>query len=215
MTASRSSPAGPATPAAPASKVFGIGFQKTGTTTLGAMLGRLGYDVAGYHQFRDMAGRADLGWEEVRARGLDLARTHDAAKDTPWPLLYADLDRAFPGARFVHVVREPEAWIRSVVADFKRSDNALHRLIYGVPYPEGHEEVWLERYARHNAEVEAHFAGRPQDYLRLRLEDGLSFSAICPFLGHPVLEDAAPVANTRLKKRAKSLWWRVKRKLQG
>lgn len=194
-------------------KVFGVGFQKTGTTTLGRMLDQLGYRTAGYYQFRDMAKRTDLEWSEVRAHALAIAADYDAAKDTPWPLLYADLDKAFPGSKFIHVIRDRDAWIRSVVGDFGRSGNALHSLIYGVPCPEGHEDVWLARYDRHNAEVSSYFSDRPDDYLQVRLEDGLTYEQICPFLGVPVIEEVVPRLNTRLQKRLKSLWWRIRKKI--
>ncbi|UWQ23183.1 sulfotransferase family protein [Jannaschia sp. W003] len=194
-------------------KVFGIGFQKTGTTTLGRMLNRLGYRTAGYHQFRDMAKKTDLEWSELRARALALASEYDAAKDTPWPLLYRELDEAFPGSKFIHVVRDRDSWIRSVVRDFGRSHNALHSVIYGVPHPEGHEDIWLARYDRHNADVEAYFSDRQDDYLKVRLEDGLSYTQICRFLGVPIVEEATPMANTRRRKELKSLWWRLKQKI--
>lgn len=189
-------------------KVFGIGFQKTGTTTLGVILDRLGYRLAGYNEFRDLAGRATLELPEVEARALEIAQGIDAAKDTPWPVLYERLDTAFPGARFIHVVRDETAWIRSAVKDFGSHPNALHQMIYGVPCPAGHEEIWLERYRRHNAEVTAYFAGRP-DFLSIRLEDGISYETVCGFLGEPLVERGVPKANTRLKKRFKMAWWRL------
>lgn len=189
-------------------KVFGIGFQKSGTTTLGTMLNNLDYRVAGYHAFRDMAARPDLRWADLEERALSIIATRDAAKDTPWPLLYPFLDKHFPGAKFIHVIRDPDAWIKSALRDFADHPNALHRLIYGTPFPKGHEQAWLERYQRHNEEAAAYFADRPGDYLQLRLED-LSYQRICPFLGKPMIAANPPMANTRLKKSLKMLWWKA------
>ncbi|MBO9714844.1 sulfotransferase [Sphingomonas sp.] len=190
-------------------KVFGIGFQKTGTTTLGAILDQLGYRTASYHSFRDFAKKEGVTWEEVKARALKVARDHDAGKDTPWPLLYDFLDREFPGSKFVHVVRKPESWIRSAVHDFKDHPNALHTLIYGVPSPLGNEAVWLERYKRHNEEVAAYFADRPGDYIRFQLEDGIDVPTLCEFLGQPAIDFKPPVANTRMRKTIKMAWWKL------
>lgn len=193
-------------------KVFGIGFQKTGTTSLGTIFDTLGYRVASYHDFRDFATQAEVDWAEVTARALEIAAGVDAAKDTPWPLLYRELDTAFPGSKFIHVTREPEAWIRSAVKDFGDHPNALHQAIYGCPYPRGYEAIWLDRYSRHNEEVAAYFADRPQDYLHLRLEDGVSYEAVCDFLGEPHVGTGVPIANTRARKKMKMLWWRLFKK---
>jgi hypothetical protein len=92
--------------------------------------------------------------------------------------------------------------------------NAIHRAIYGSPYPEGHEDAWLSRYRGHNADVQAYFAERPDDLLVLRLEDGLSFEKVCAFLGKPVVAWGIPVSNTHLKKKFKTLWWRLKKRLR-
>lgn len=186
-------------------KVFGIGFQKTGTSSLGVILKRLGYQVAGYQQFSHFAAREGVTLDELEEHALELARRYDAAKDTPWPLFYRSLDTAFPGAKFIHVTRDREAWIRSAVGDFADHPNMIHQAIYGVPYPKGHEEIWLERYDRHNRDVAAYFADRPGDYLHVRLEDGLTYEAVCRFLGHDVIAADMPVANTRWKKRVKTV----------
>lgn len=178
------------------------------------ILERLGYDLAGYHQFRDMARREvppDRG--EVAARAVALMDRYDGGKDTPFPILFRELDEAFPGARFIHVARDPDAWIASAVRDFGEHPNAMHQMIYGSPHPKGHEAEWLERYLAHDAEVRAHFADRPGDCLFLRLEDGLDVARICNFLGHRTVEMTPPRTNTRLRKRAKMAWWRLRRRL--
>lgn len=194
-------------------KVFGIGFQKTGTTTLGVIFDRLGYRTASYHQFRQFADRDGVTLQEIEAEALKIAVDIDAAKDTPWPLLYQSLDQAFPGSKFIHVTREPEAWIASAVKDFGTHPNAIHQAIYGVPCPAGNEEIWLARYNRHNREVQDYFADRPGDLLSLRLEDGVTFEAVCDFLGEPRVGIGTPRANTRLKKRLKMAWWRLKSRI--
>jgi hypothetical protein len=193
-------------------KIFGIGFQKTGTTTLGVILDRLGYRTAGYYQFRHLAGHEGLTLDALETQALRLAADFDAAKDTPWPLFYEGLDRAYPGSKFIHVTRDPQAWIRSAVKDFGQHPNALHQAIYGVPCPQGHEDIWLARYMRHNAAVRAYFADRPDDCLFLNLEDGISYEAICAFLNRPLVATGVPKANTRLKKRLKMLWWGLKKR---
>ena len=190
-------------------KVFGIGFQKTGTTTLGVIFDRLGYKTAGYHQFRHLAAREGVELSEIEAEVLRIAEEYDAAKDTPWPLFYQSLDCAFPGSKFIHVTRDPDKWIASAVKDFKNHPNAIHQAIYGVSCPKGHEEIWLERYERHNREVREYFADRTEDFLSLRLEDGITYEAVCDFLGEPRVGEGAPKANTRFKKKIKMAWWRL------
>ena len=190
-------------------KVFGVGFQKTGTTSLGTIFDKLGYRVASYHQFRHMADQEDVTMEKITALALKLAMDIDAAKDTPWPLLYRELDVTFPGSKFIHVTRAPEAWIKSAVKDFADHPNAIHTAIYGCPAPLGYEGIWLDRYHQHNTDVASYFKDRPDDYLHLRLEDGVSYESVCDFLGEAEVGQGVPVANTRMRKQIKMLWWRL------
>lgn len=71
-------------------KVFGIGWAKTGTTTLGVCLKRLGFR----HQGQDLSLVHDLQRGDL-SRILDIATRHQVFEDWPWLLLFRELD-AFP-----------------------------------------------------------------------------------------------------------------------
>lgn len=195
-------------------KVFCIGFHKTGTSSLGLALGRLGYRVAGYYLFREMAQRDSVTLEEVRDHAIAVMQDFDAAQDSPWPILYRELDAAFPGSKFIHIERDAHRWIDSAVRDFGEVPNAIRGLIYGSGFPKGHEVQWLDRYERHNAEVRDYFADRPDDFLSLTLEKGeVNWDNVCRFLGEPVPDQPWPHANRRQVKRWKLVWWQILRKL--
>lgn len=142
------------------SKIFGIGFQKTGTKSLGAALEKLSYCVCGPVSAKD----PDIA-KNAPALIHSLVPRYDAFQDNPWPLFYEDLDRRYPGSRFILTVRSPETWIESVVAHFGDHDTPMRRYIYGVGHPEGNEWVFLERYRRHNDEVRHYFRNRSEDYV--------------------------------------------------
>ena len=96
---------------------------------------------------------------------------HDAFEDNPWPILYKQMDKAFPGSKFIATWRDPEAWFSSVERHFGSDSTRMREWIYGSGYgaPAGNRKVYIERYLRHYREVEAYFRDRPGDYLRLDL----------------------------------------------
>ena len=113
---------------------------------------------------------------------LEVADRFDAFEDNPWFLLYRELDRRFPGSKFILTTREDSRWIASATRYYGRSRSNLRRWIYGVDTPAGHEALWLDRYRRHNAEVASYFAGRPRDLLIADWERGDGWSELCAFL---------------------------------
>lgn len=162
------------------SKVFCIGFQKTGTTTMRSALEILGYRVAGHFGVDD---------PEIRANALpgalELAGKYSAFQDNPWPVLFRDLDQHFPGSRFVLTVRDPERWLESVVSHFGGLSTPMREWIYGPGSPRGNEHVYLERFERHNREVREYFSARSGDLLEMDIEAGDGWDSLCDFLDHP------------------------------
>ena len=192
-------------------KVFCIGFQKTGTSSLREALRTLDYRVTG------VFGR-NVKLAELRRRyvemGLEIARDVDAVEDMPWPLMFRELDAAFPDAKFILTVRDTDRWYRSIASHFGDAPYHIQQLTYGddAPAPVGHEARYREVYEAHNAAVLAHFAGRPDALLVMRLEDGDGWDKLCPFLGVPVPD--APFAHTNSSGQRGSLMNRVRRRLR-
>ena len=195
-------------------KIFGIGFQKTGTSSLGIALDILGYNVCGYNPFRPYANSKDLSSEILLEKCYQLAENHDAFKDTPWPIFYQELDQKYPNSKFILVVRNTSSWIDSTVRDFGEYPNAIHQLIYGVSYPKTNESVWIERYEQHNQEVIDYFQNRSDDFLVLNLSQSeLFWEKICTFLDLEIPNQPWPRANTRMNKKYRLFLNKVLNKL--
>lgn len=171
-------------------KVFGVGYHKTGTTSLANALYTLGFNVTGYFGTRD----ADV------ARGIYelayvLADRFDAAQDMPWPALFKELDRRYPDSKFILTIRQEEQWIKSVVRHFKRHSISTHQWVYGVKTAQGNEEVYLSRYREHNRAVLDYFKDRPNDLLVMDITNGDGWEKLCPFLDLDIPPFEFPMQN--------------------
>ena len=197
---------------APREKVFGLGLSKTGTTTLGACLERLGYDHFSWNQgFAKRVLRGDT--EEA----LEVARRHDSFDDLPWPALFRELDEAFPNARFVLTVRKDEStWFESMLrhAEYKGATEVRERF-YGSALPHGDRDGHVAVYRRHNEAVRRHFAGRPGKLVELCWERDPGWKPLCEFLGHPTPDGPLPHRNARRNPGLKVVMRRVAYTVSG
>lgn len=172
-------------------KIFCIGFQKTGTTSLGKALEVLGYSVCGPVGVTnpDIATKA-LDW------ACDRLPYYDAFQDNPWPLLYRELDHICPGSKFILTTRKPRSWIRSMRKYFGDYETAAEAWIYGDGItPIKNPRKCLRRYKQHNKEVRAYFKDRPQDLLEIDLGQDGGWDRLCRFLGEPVPAEPFPFSN--------------------
>lgn len=170
-------------------KVFGVGFQKTGTTSLAHAWRRLGYRVTGPNGIKD----PDIAVNAL-AMCRELLPRFDAFQDNPWATLYQELDREVPGSKFILTVRDPDKWIVSLKEHFKRP-TPMREWIYGAGMPAGNEQLYVDRMLRHNEEVQAYFADRPDDFLLMDVIGGDGWEKLCPFLGHEIPDEPFPHAN--------------------
>ena len=177
-------------------KVFGIGFHKTGTSSLGKALEILGYKVSGAVGTHNPKIK-----EEVHQRAYSLLDKYDAFQDNPWPILYQELDQKCPGSKFILVIRPVDSWINSVVNHFQTRNTPMRELIYGVGHPKENEKIYIQRYEKHNDEVIEYFKGRPNDLLVIHLNEGKLWEKICPFLDKKIPEVEFPHVNKKENKK--------------
>ncbi len=197
-------------------KIFCIGFHKTGTTSLAEALRVLGYTVTGPNFVED---KRIL--DQALPLALEVAQRYDAFQDNPWPLLYKEMDQAFPGSKFILTTRPTDRWIKSVVKHFGKKDTPMRQWIYGVGHPMGNEELYVKRFDGHYAEVREYFRDRPDDLLEFPLTEGAGWAELCPFLGAATPETDFPKLNTvsireeKGKLTPKRAYWRLARKLKA
>ncbi len=180
-------------------KVFGIGFHKTGTKSLAKALRVLGYEVTGPNNFKDR----DIA-ETYHDVTRDLSAQFDAFQDNPWPLVYREMDRQWPEAKFILTVRESGAWYASQLEHFKGGTTPVRELVYGPGQgdPRGNEAHFVQRIELHNLAVRTYFQDRPGKLLEMNITEGDGWEALCGFLGHPVPDRAFPHRNrTQRRKR--------------
>lgn len=133
--------------------------------------------------------------KNIREIALRHIPRFDAFQDNPWPLLYEDLDTKWPGSRFILTRRNTDSWITSIVRHFGATPHAMQDWIYGVPYPSGNEHIFVKRYHRHNEDVLAYFAHRPNDLLILDIESEKLWEPLATFLNKETPTIPFPHAN--------------------
>ena len=187
-------------------KVFCVGRNKTGTTTMAAALRSLGFTVglqARGEMLRGDWARRDFG------RIVALCRTADAFQDVPFSLAdtFRAVDAAFPGSKFVLTVRDsPEQWFESLVrfhtkivgkgrvptADDLREFEYRYKGYlwdafvsnYGTDETRLYDrDAYVASYLAYNASVTEHFGDRSDALLVLNVGDADAMERLCVFLG--------------------------------
>lgn len=94
-------------------KVFGIGANKTGTTSLQSIYYMLGLEVAPQHDGELYGVQAQKGNLQPLAQYVS---KYDAFQDAPFSVkgTYAQMDALFPNSKFILTFREPEQWFNSL-----------------------------------------------------------------------------------------------------
>lgn len=194
-------------------KVFCIGFQKTGTSSMGKALKQLGYRVTGPNGVNDPAIPKKVYREAER-----LTREFDAFQDNPWPIIWRWCYEHYPDARFILTVRDPERWYTSALNGFGAKSSYMREWVYGATRgsPVGNKDIWLLHYNRHNAEVLEFFKDKP-NFIVMDITKGDGWEKLCAFLGKPVPDAPFPHANPARERLPKKVFFlkRWKRQVFG
>jgi hypothetical protein len=170
-------------------KIFGVGWHRTGTKTLSKCLTTFGYNVQTWSP--DVFDRWATGGPEAL---IPIIEEHDAFEDWPWPFCYEFLYRRYPDARFILTCRKnSDAWLRSYIAHSHRvADTHFQKLVYGYDFPEGAERTHIKIYEEHNQKVRKFFSRglfswrRKPTFLEVCWEKGDGWKSLAAFLDKPI-----------------------------
>ncbi len=177
-------------------KVFGIGWAKTGTTTLGEVAAILGYR----HKSQDMA-LVDDAMKGDFTRIKRFVSDYESFEDWPWLIIYKQLDMICESSKFILTVRDTDAWIKSYRNMLKNEGvaseytNRIRSFLYGLDFPNVTDEELIRRYEYHIREVKEYFKHRPNDLLVVDWTKGDGWSKVCEFLGKEVPMQEFPHKN--------------------
>jgi hypothetical protein len=177
-------------------KLFGIGLNKTGTSSLRLALEVFGYRVCGpRRELLKAYRRGDMsGFDRVVA-------AYDAFEDIPWPLVFDYLfERYGDDTQFVLTTRaSPDKWFNSIENHARTSGFASDTwlLTYGTRRPFGRARQYKEFYTSHNDRVRSYFKQRNAEHrlLEICFDRGEGWPELCRFIGEAVPSVPFPHAN--------------------
>jgi hypothetical protein len=201
-------------------KIFGIGFYKTGTTTLFEALRGLGYNTINGDTPGSYPG-ADDGATLIRQIDggdfrLPTFELFDAFTDNPYFSIWCPIYNLYPEAKYILTVRDEDEWIASCVNFLRnRRLRPMRVWMFGKhadpSASEASRQAWLDAFRAHNAAIREHFRTRPGQYFELDPTREPGWDRLCEFLGAPVPAQPWPHANAG---GADLAWRRAWRKLR-
>jgi hypothetical protein len=158
-------------------RIFVIGFNKCGTRSICDWFKSNGLESIHWDNgklARSMLRRSRLGYRLLHARYRDV-RVFSDMEDVDGPELvfgfkmFRELDRQYPGSKFVLNTRPKDAWIRSRCNH--QSGRYAQKIARSFQVPvESLPLMWSREWDDHHADVRRYFENRPEDLVVFDIE---------------------------------------------
>jgi len=201
------------------SKVFCIGHNKTGTTSIERVLKDFGYAMGNQVKGELLL---DAWYNRDFKSIIKFCKTAEAFQDLPFslPFTYEHLDGAFPKAKFILTERDnAEQWYQSLTKfhsklwsdgvaiptaeDLKQAtyrykgySYKANRCVYPTPEEDIYNKaIMLEFYKRYNETIKTYFKSRPEKLLVINVSKSDDYAKLCEFLKQPITRTDFPWEN--------------------
>jgi hypothetical protein len=178
-------------------KVFGIGLNKTGTSSLNKAL-----NILGIRSLHDPNGVPEILKYEKKnnLKTLSTLNEFKGFSDYPFDKIFKELDKAHPNSKFILTIRDLKSWLISrknhVLRNQKNPNYKGWWLKVNIP-------KWIRAWKKHNADVREYFKNRPDDLLIIDICNGEGWGKLCPFLDLPIPNQPFPHKNENIEKTIK------------
>lgn len=200
-------------------KIFGIGANKTGTTSLKTAMKELGF-VVGNQRTAELL--FDDWSNEKFDRIIKYCHTAQFFQDVPFSLpgTYKVLDKNFPNSKFILTVRDsPEQWYKSLTSfhaklwgkngrvptkdDLKNATYIYNgrpwhtnRRVFNTPEDDPYnKEILIDFYTSYISDVINYFKNRSNDFLMLNVSQKGAYKKLGDFVGKNTVRDEFPWKN--------------------
>jgi hypothetical protein len=182
-------------------KIFCIGTNKTGTTSLKSALANLNFKICPINpMFARETNLLILHFQKQYERFFNIVKNHDAFHDRPWNHLdfYKILDKKFPNSKFILTVRNSKNWVASYkkfakIINLKKQwfYKLVSRKLYNHDDFLADEENMIQKFEFRNQQVIDYFQNK-NNLLIMNIEKGHGYELLCPFLGKPTIMNKFP-----------------------
>ncbi len=162
-------------------KIFNIGLNRAGSTSLTEAMRILGYRAAHYkHQGKRLVeivvGNIGMGQRPF----LGLEGDYDVYSDFAGRHFIPLLDQCYPNSKFIVTKRDLESWLdsreRKVLKNLSDPD-------YKYAWKKIDRTQWRLEWQMFFREIDQYFHGRESDLLVIDIPSGEGWEKLCPFLG--------------------------------
>jgi hypothetical protein len=202
-------------------KIFCIGFNKTGTTTIGKTLSEFGYSIGRQAVAENLLKNfLNKDYKPI----IKYCKTATAFQDIPFslPFMWLILKVNFPDAKFILTYRDAEKWYSSITrfhskkfadgiripnkedlinADYRYKSFAweANRATFNTPENDIYnKQLLIKTYNRHNEDVNFYFRNDP-NFLAIDVSNKEDYARLCSFLNKaPKREDFPHLKKTAL-----------------
>ena len=138
-----------------------------------------------------------MTFKDKQEKLFEIVDGHDSFEDYPWALMYEEIDRRYPGSKFILTTRRSsDVWFESLTKHAKKTGPTIYRRgIYGHNMPADNPKKHVDVYETHNQTIREYFNGRQSDFLEVCWENGDGWEEICNFLQHPIPNSPFPHEN--------------------
>lgn len=187
-------------------KIFGIGLDKTGTTSLHSALKILGLKSVHYKcpegNLKDLIKNNN----DNNLKLLTSIEHYDAFSDWSHPStheLFIKLDQQYPNSKFILTARDLDGWLTSREKHVLRIRdlNQLRKQYPNDPWYHILKDKWISEFNEHHAMVYDYFKSRQNDLLILELTNENKWEKLCGFLGYDVPPIPFPSKNKTSNKK--------------
>jgi len=185
-------------------KIFCIGWNKTGTTSLHQAFVILGLKSVHYACLKGKINvliEKNLRNDRPLLAGIE---KFDAFSDWntrgTWRL-YKSLDEQYPNSKFIFNTRDLESWLLSRERHVRSEPNLeqLQEKYPNHPWYHVNKDVWKKDFLELQEDVTSYFKDRPGDLLVIDIPAGEGWEKLCPFLDLPTPNVPFPHGNKTVR----------------